>query len=540
MRLTAYIIFGLSGAAGLMYESIWARYLGLFVGHAAYSQILVLTIFLGGMAIGALIIGRRSHQLRDPLRAYAFAELGLAGIALLFHELFLSVTSFAHASIFPALAGSVLLTVIKWTIAGMLILPQAVLLGMTFPLMAAGVLRRFAVGPGNTLSILYFTNSLGAAIGVLIAGFYLVKLAGLPGTLLAAALLNLTVALVAYLLTYRSPLAEAPQTAPTGTVAEPRAVEAVPFERLVPFLLTVSFGTALASFIYEISWLRMLALVLGSTTHSFELMLSAFILGLALGAFWIRKRSDRWTHPLRALGIVQWVMGLTALATLPLYISSFGWMAQLINTFAKTYDGYTGFTLARYAICLAVMLPSTFCAGMTLPLITRTLLAAGSGERAIGSVYGLNTLGSIAGVTIAGLVAMPVIGLKALLITGAVGDMGLGAWILFVVAGWTKGTPRLAYAAISATVVVAGAAFVTPTLRAYAAGRRRLSAWASARARIGRGVVPCRRSHGHGFGAQNGERRSPLHQHQWEARRIAARLVAEGVHGLDDSRPTHR
>jgi hypothetical protein len=39
-------------------------------------------------------------------------------------------------------------------------------------------------------------------------------------------------------------------------------------------LLSVTFGTAVASFIYEITWIRMLSLVLGSATHSFDLMLS--------------------------------------------------------------------------------------------------------------------------------------------------------------------------------------------------------------------------------------------------------------------------
>ena len=77
---------------------------------------------------------------------------------------------------------------------GRLILPQSVLLGMTFPLMTAGVLRLSAGGRAGSLSLLYFSNSLGAAVGVLVAGFYLVDLAGLPGTLLAAAMLNLLVA----------------------------------------------------------------------------------------------------------------------------------------------------------------------------------------------------------------------------------------------------------------------------------------------------------------------------------------------------------
>ena len=453
MRLTAYFIFVLSGAAGLIYESIWARYLGLFVGHAAYAQVLVLTIFMGGLAVGAMLVGSRAHRLRDPLRLYAFAELILGTIALGFHEIYLGVTGFAYDAIFPALAGGPLLTIVKWSIAGSLILPQSILLGTTFPLMAGGLLRRFKSAPGQTLSLLYFTNSLGAAVGVLVAGFYLLSLAGLPGTLLVAAMLNFLVALVAYILSHRFPLPAAAEAAPVSESPPPiRSVDNVASQHLVPLLLAVSFGTALASFVYQISWLRMLSLVLGSATHSFELMLSAFILGLALGAFWVRSRADSWKRPLHALGVVQWVMGLTALATLPAYLASFEWTAELLRTFARTDYGYTGFTLSRYFICLAVMLPSTFCAGITLPLITRTLIVAGNGERSIGAVYGFNTLGSIVGVTLAGLIALPLVGLKALLIGGAVLDMAIGVWILYVVVDRTRVVPQLAYGAAGATV----------------------------------------------------------------------------------------
>src|SRR3712207_9266397 len=69
------VAFTLSGAAGLIYESIWSRYLGLFVGHSAYAQIIVLAIFLGGMSLGALLVGRRSERLREPLLGYALVEL---------------------------------------------------------------------------------------------------------------------------------------------------------------------------------------------------------------------------------------------------------------------------------------------------------------------------------------------------------------------------------------------------------------------------------------------------------------------------------
>jgi MFS family permease len=87
-----------------------------------------------------------------------------------------------------------------------MILPQSVLLGMTFPLMSAGVLRAFPDRPGRSVALLYFTNSMGAAVGVLVSGFFLVRVAGLPGTIRIAGLLNLAVALALwYLASSRGP-----------------------------------------------------------------------------------------------------------------------------------------------------------------------------------------------------------------------------------------------------------------------------------------------------------------------------------------------
>ncbi len=452
-----YLLFVLSGAAGLIYESIWTRYLGLFVGHDAYAQIIVLVIFLGGMSAGALVVSRKSARFAQPLYGYVGVEFAVGVIGLFFHDVFQGATSWAYTSVYPEVAGTWMLPIAKWGIASALILPQSVLLGATFPLMSAGVLRLDRGAPGRSLAMLYFANSLGAAAGVLIAGFYLVSLAGLPGTLLTAAMLNLVVAgaTVGVIVAARNAEidARAAGTAPAKPAEPAPSTPATPgLERL---LLWTSLGTAVASFIYEIDWIRMLALVLGSATHSFELMLSAFILGLAFGAWWIRSRADRLQNPVRTLGMVQWTMGFLALATLPLYVQSFQWVADLLSTFARNDAGYTGFTIARYGLCVLIMVPATFCAGMTLPLITRTLMADGSGERSIGAVYAWNTMGSILGVILGGLVLLPVIGLKAMLIAGAAIDMGIGAVLLARAARMEGRGTRLAPLAAFATVVVA-------------------------------------------------------------------------------------
>jgi len=142
----------------------------------------------------------------------------------------------------------------------------------------------------------------------------------------------------------------------------------------------------------------MLSLVLGSSTQAFELMLSAFILGLALGGLWIRRRLDRITTPLRYAGYVQVFMGLCAMSTLPLYNSSFDFMGFMVSSLSKNDGGYTLFNLASQTIAMVIMLPATVMAGMTLPLFTYALLQRGAGERSIGRVYSANTIGAIIGV----------------------------------------------------------------------------------------------------------------------------------------------
>ena len=417
-----YVLFTVSGFAGLIYQSIWSHYLKLFLGHAAYAQSLVLMTFMGGMALGSWLASRWSQRWRNLLLAYALAEgvIGLMGVG--FHTLFLAGTGFAFESVIPALGGApAAVTAFKWALSALLILPQSVLLGMTFPLMAGGMIRLHPAGSGATVSMLYFTNSIGAAVGVLAGGFVLIERVGLPGTILTAGLLNIALALVVWGLVK---LGRAPAVAPPAAAG---GGAPVPGLRL---LLAVSLLTGTASFIYEIAWIRMLSMVLGASTHAFELMLSAFILGLALGSLWMRRRIDALADPQRFLGYVQVVMGLFALATLFVYDQSYGWMQWLLSAISRSESGYVLFNVASHLLALAVMLPAAFCADTTLPLITHSLMRSGAGEAAIGAVYAANTVGAIGGVLAAVHVGLPLLGLKGLLVAGAAIDVALGAVLL--------------------------------------------------------------------------------------------------------------
>ncbi|HEX6592850.1 MAG TPA: fused MFS/spermidine synthase, partial [Moraxellaceae bacterium] len=414
-----FALFALSGFSGLIYESIWSHYLKLFLGHAAYAQNLVLAIYMGGMAVGAWLASRWLARLQSPLLAYVVVEILLGLSGLFFHPLFVQATAFLLDVLLPGVDSAGASEVLRWLMAMLLILPQTLLLGATFPLMSAGVLRAFPALPGSSISLLYFSNSLGAVAGVLLSGFVLIGAVGLPGTLLSAALANFLLALAVTLVARRLVLQPPAAAAARASIA--------PYLR--PLLL-VALVTGLSSFIYEVAWIRMLVLVLGASTHAFELMLSAFILGLALGGLWIRHRIDRFEVPERALGIVQLLMGGCALATVLGYNSLFDFMQWIMSALQRNDAGYALFNLSSHVIALLVMLPTTFMAGMTLPLITYVLFSRGSGESAIGKVYAFNTLGAIAGVLLTVHLLMPFLGLKNTLMAGALIDVVLGVYLL--------------------------------------------------------------------------------------------------------------
>lgn len=444
-------LFFLSGFTGLIYESIWTQYLKLFLGHAAYAQALVLAIFMGGIALGSWVCGRYSLRWSSLLAGYAVVEGVIGLFAFFFHSAFASATQWSYTAVIPRLSSPESITLFKWILSAILILPQAILLGMTFPLMAAGIIRQSPDGPGRSISILYFLNSLGAAGGVLVCGFALIRYWGLPGTIRFAGLLNIGIACVAWVYANGN-----------NQVKAPPPKKAVPaHDREYHLLLAVALLTGTASFMYEIGWIRMLSLVLGSSTHAFELMLCAFILGLAFGGFWIRKRSDR-PDAVRMLALVQICMGFCAILSLLLYSQTFGVMQWLMQNLPKTDTGYALFNLTSGALSLCMMFPTTLLAGMTLPLITAVLIGKGQGENSIGMVYAANTLGAILGVFFAVHVGLPVFGVKWLVVAGAGLDVMLGIMLSWSISPFPKRYQnRAVITAVCICAIVVPAAFLT-------------------------------------------------------------------------------
>lgn len=467
-----FALFAVSGLTGLIYESVWSHYLKLFLGSAAFAQSFVLAVFMGGLAMGAWIMSRRSDRLKNLLLLYGVTEALIGAAALVFHEVFVALTDASLNHVIPALGSPDWVEAFKYLLCAVLILPQTILLGMTFPLMSGSVIRRDPHNSGHHLAMLYFTNSIGAAAGALLAAFLLIGWLGMPGTMRLAGALNVLLAVAVFALA-RTPEPKSGREAPQQ-VANPSDTG----RPIVKLFLAAAFVTGAASFVYEIAWIRMLSLVLGASFHAFELMLSAFITGLALGGLWIRRRIDKIANPMHYAGLIQVAMGLAALGTVFLYHYSFDWMAWALGVLQKNDAAYPVFSVFSHAIAFLVMLPATFLAGMTLPLFTHALMRSGHGERSIGQIYSANTLGAISGVLLAVHLLVPETGVKLTLILGAAADIVLGGWLLRYATGRYQRT--LAFSAIAL-----GMTFAAITARAEILSPERL---ASGVYRYGRAV----------------------------------------------------
>ena len=411
-------LFALSGFAGLVYESVWAGYLKLMAGHASYGQILSLCVFMGGLAIGSHISAKIVDRARRPWAWYGLAEIAIGLGALLYHPLFQILTEWLWTS--KVLEGMGVWSA-RLTIAGFgtaLTLPWAILLGCTFPLMAAGLLRRDPAKAHHGLGWLYAANSLGGAMGCLVNSFLLVPRLGLPGALATAAATNLLIGTLFLVF----------------SVTDPGPVEAAPTARASkadsPWIHdATAFFTGLSSFLYEIAWIRMLALQLGSSTHSFDVMLAAFLVGLAAGGWMVRKGLDK-GRPRRRLAWAQLAMATCAAASLLGYQGFFEARNELNLILKPSENAFPVAQIFKFASAFLMMGPAAFFAGMTLPLLISWRIRSTGREEGLGRIYAWNTLGSLLGALGGGLVLLPLTSLKTVLVVGAAIDGVLGLALL--------------------------------------------------------------------------------------------------------------
>ena len=422
MRLSSGIqavilaVFFLSGACGLIYEVVWQRMLVLVFGSTAFATATILATFMTGLALGSFTFGRIVDRYQEPLKLYAYQEVGIGLFAIITPFIFSGITGI-YVSLYESLHTSFyLLSLLKFVLCFLVLLIPSFLMGGTLPVMSKLFVRRFD-SLGRGVGSLYGSNTLGAVVGAFCAGFFFIILFGVKESVYIAAATNILVAGVALGLTRVLASGKLQNEAEPDPPAVKRrgkdkntgdgGYRTYPKHvlRIVLVVYAVSGFCALA---YEVLWTRVLVFFFHSTTYAFTIMLTTFLFGLALGSLACAKYVDKWRNPLSVLAVVEILIGIFA----ALSIWGFSTMDSLVISLSAEAESWSIFVAARYVGAFLIMLLPTLLMGLAFPLVTRIFTR--SQERIgsfVGNVYSANTLGAILGSFTAGFIAIPLIGI---------------------------------------------------------------------------------------------------------------------------------
>lgn len=426
-RPLIYLIFFVSGASALVYQTAWQRLLGLFSGSDTIAATIVVGAFLLGLGLGSLwgaaIADRLSR--RAAIRAFAWCEVAIALFAAASPTLFYDV-------LFRGLIGLAGRTDLVIGVTFLSLLPPTLMMGLSLPLLAralAADVDAIAVRIG----LLYGLNTLGAAVGAFLAGWVVLGTVGYAATVYLGVVLNLLVALGAWW------AQRAPPDAPAPRRDAGRRAPAGPAGRRVWRWSAMVFASGFLIVALEIVWFRLLGVMMQGNAYAFSLVLAVFLLGDALGIV----AGVAVVRHLRALRrvflLLQGGMGCYALlSALFLY-----WAHASFGGFIGPGNGYLATLPSLFAIAgltLGIVLPPAFLLGMSFPIAQRAVQDDPDlvGRR-VGVVQLFNILGNALGALVAGLLLLQWLG--------------------------TLGTLRL--------IGVAGALLLVPSLREWGVGRTR-------------------------------------------------------------------
>lgn len=419
------LLFVVSGACGLIYEIVWSQLLIRVMGGTTYAVTTVLVAFMAGLGLGSYVGGRLSQRWVNPVRAYAVLELAIGAYALVLPAL-LKAALPLYKAIYPYVQDApIQLTLVRFAVSALVLMVPTAMMGATLPLLIQHWVRSGA-GVGRAAAWMYGVNTAGAVVGTALAGYVLVPLLGISTTTYIAASLNVLVGLLAFAI---GPPGQ--QTISTREVHQPDDGE--PWRLLRPRAVGVTLAlfaaSGFAGMVYQVVWTRVLIPHLGPHTYSFTCVLTAFILGLALGGMAAARLADRCRNPLYVLGCVEALAALGGLIV-AVILDAFPMIVRQIA--GRFHHDPRVMLAAQFVAVTAVLFIPTFCMGMVFPLAVRIVAGrAQDAGRSAGRSYLFNTFGTIAGSFVAGFILIPWqrVGLSGAMVIG-VGIHAAGALVM--------------------------------------------------------------------------------------------------------------
>ncbi len=400
-------IFLISGASALMFQALWFRQAGLAFGNSIWASSLVLSGFMGGLALGNGLAALERGRLKHPIACYALMELliGLAGVALVY--LLPELGQWLAPLFFPLLDQPWMLNGLRLLFAFLLLLIPSTAMGLTLPVLTKALSAQDPVF-GRVLGRLYGWNTLGAVFGVLLTEFVLIEAVGVHATAWFAGILNVLVAAIAWRLDKRTvPAVVSPKAAPLKAQPSPAGLQQAPDARdraaALRRFLSAAFLSGFCLLALEIIWFRFLMLFISGHSTSFSLMLAVVLAGIALGGFaasGILKKQPRFAQQGATAAFILSVLSMLTYALFPNVVKPY---TQAVITQA------TGIL----NVGIPLMFPVSFMSGLFFTLIGTALRDYLASETATAGALTLaNTTGAALGAFSAGFFLLPVFGIE--------------------------------------------------------------------------------------------------------------------------------
>jgi spermidine synthase len=434
IRPIVLLCFFLSGFSGLLYEVLWLRMLILIFGSTTLAVSTVLTSFMGGLALGSYLFGRIMDRQKRPLMVYGLLE-GIIGLYALMVPWLFSLLIPAYRVIWvqfhPNFYG---FTLMQFLLVSVVLVIPTTCMGATLP-----ILSKWAVLQEETLGVtigrLYALNTFGAVLGTALSGFFLLPLLGVQKTLGIAVAVNLLVALSILALYRRSPappVFEGPKLSQENELIRPKvSIPVLPKKVIRSVLLGISLS-GFISMIYEVAWSRTLSLLVDSSVYGFSIMLTTFLVGIALGSYFFSNKVDTLNHQGFTWAWLQIGIGIFAFLSLVFFQELPYWYLLLYRSLGKSINLLlTGKFLLAFFIMLAPTLFMGAIFPLTIKIYTSNLKQVG---RMVGNIYTINTLGCILGSFAGGFFLIPLLGIRNTILLGIGLNLLLGVYLLILTA----------------------------------------------------------------------------------------------------------
>ena len=378
-------LFVLSGAAGLVDQVCFSKYLSYVVGATAYAVSAVLAAFMTGLALGAHLGGKVSERIRRPLFAYGVLEVVVA-IAVAVTPFEFEALTEVYASFARRAPDSLaLLSVLRWFVALAIVIVPTTAMGATLPILTRALGGAGAAHRERQLGALYAANTSGGAVGAILAAYLVLPVLGLHGTLVLGALVSAAVGVAALV------LGRDVSAVDEDVRAEREVTRSEPTRAEVPVLVALAFLSGCLVFAAEVVFTHLLALLIGNSAYAFGLILAVFLCCLFVGAAsanWLRARLGD-----GALGIGLAASALALAITLPIWDR----LPYLFAALGKHVTTFGGREAVRALAAFLVLCVPTTLMGLTFPLLLQRVAGLSSASRWVGRLTAVNTIGAVAG-----------------------------------------------------------------------------------------------------------------------------------------------